>query len=159
MSKAQKARDIFTANAGKSRKEIIQLFVDKLEMSTAGASTYYQNCKKATALPSAEATAKPIGSDRKRAPAPPKLKHLPQLLEEMNLFRTMADKDKPKRELPKTAEECEFFFEVLEGRLSPENLCCDGEASPAQVRNMSRYYNNCWKELEKIAGKKRTQNI
>lgn len=33
---------------GKSRKETIALFVDKLTMSEAGASTYYSLCQKAT---------------------------------------------------------------------------------------------------------------
>lgn len=49
-SKSQRAVDIYTKMLadGKSRKEIINVFKSQLEMGDAGASTYYQNCKKAT---------------------------------------------------------------------------------------------------------------
>ena len=46
-SKVQKAMLIFNEHYGKlSRKDIIQMFKDQLDMSDAGGSTYYQNCKK-----------------------------------------------------------------------------------------------------------------
>ena len=46
-SKVEQAMMMYTQNIGtKSRKEIIQMFKDELQMSDAGASTYYQNCKK-----------------------------------------------------------------------------------------------------------------
>lgn len=34
--------------------------------------------------------------------------------------------------------------------LSPENLHCDGEASPAQVRAKSKMLNAAWKELSEL---------
>lgn len=50
-SKSQRAMDIYTRMTaeGKARKDIITAFKSQLDMGDAGASTYYQNCKKATA--------------------------------------------------------------------------------------------------------------
>lgn len=48
-------------------------------------------------------------------------------------------------------------FEALCNQLSPENLCCDGELSPAQVRARRASINREWRELEKEAGRKVTQ--
>lgn len=49
-SKSQRAVDIYTKMVaeGKSRKDIITAFKSQLQMSDAGASTYYQNVKKST---------------------------------------------------------------------------------------------------------------
>lgn len=49
-SKSQRALDIYTKMLadGKSRKDIITAFKSQLDMGDAGASTYYQNCKKST---------------------------------------------------------------------------------------------------------------
>lgn len=49
-SKSQRALDIYTKMLadGKSRKDIITAFKSQLDMKDQGASTYYQNCKKAT---------------------------------------------------------------------------------------------------------------
>jgi len=49
-------------------------------------------------------------------------------------------------------------FESLSARLSPENLSCDGECSKLEI---SRRYNAImgeWRELEKLAGRKVSQN-
>jgi hypothetical protein len=40
---------------------------------------------------------------------------------------------------------------------SPENLCCDGEASPAQVKKTMKRLTAEWKALEKKAGRKVTE--
>jgi hypothetical protein len=45
-TKLERAHAIYKANADKSRKEIIQLFVTELNMTPAGASTYHAQCKK-----------------------------------------------------------------------------------------------------------------
>lgn len=55
---------------------------------------------------------------------------------------------------PKTAADCEYWFEVLRCDLSPENLCCDGEASASQVAASKREIMVCWRELEMIVGHK-----
>jgi hypothetical protein len=46
-SKQEAVSKIYNANSDKSRKEIIALIVEQVGMSAAGASTYYQNAKKA----------------------------------------------------------------------------------------------------------------
>lgn len=44
-TKSAKALEIFNDNKKLPRKVVIELFMKKLQMSKAGASTYYQNCK------------------------------------------------------------------------------------------------------------------
>lgn len=56
--------------------------------------------------------------------------------------------------LPETEAEFEAWFEGLRGELSPENLCCDGEASRSQINNKLRDINACWAELENRLGRK-----
>lgn len=46
-SKKEKAVEIFRAMNGASRKDVIQAFITELNMTTAGASTYYAMCKSA----------------------------------------------------------------------------------------------------------------
>lgn len=45
-TKLERAKELYKANAEKSRKEIIELFVKELNMTPAGASTYHAQCKK-----------------------------------------------------------------------------------------------------------------
>jgi hypothetical protein len=49
-------------------------------------------------------------------------------------------------------------FLDLACKLSPENLCCDGEASPAYVKQQYRKLTAQWKRLEKEVGRKVTEN-
>lgn len=44
-TKLERAKELYKANAEKSRKEIIELFVKELNMTPAGASTYHAQCK------------------------------------------------------------------------------------------------------------------
>lgn len=44
-------------------------------------------------------------------------------------------------------------FEMLSNRLSPENLCCDGEISRTQVKVRYRLIKKEWRELEKEVGR------
>lgn len=60
----------------------------------------------------------------------------------------------PNAKYPETEAECQVWFERLRGELSPENLCCDGEASRSQIAAKRRDISECWKELEKIVGRK-----
>lgn len=48
VNKKADARAIFVKMAGQKRKEVITAFVDTVGLSTAGASTYYQNFKSGT---------------------------------------------------------------------------------------------------------------
>lgn len=68
---------------------------------------------------------------------------------EYNKILKYADK------LPTNAIECEPWFQQLEAEYSPENLTCDGELSHTQIRLKEKEILGAWKELEKIAGKKR----
>ena len=54
--------------------------------------------------------------------------------------------------IPTTRAEAEPIFESLEGDLSPENLCCDGEISQAAVRKKLRHFTAVHKQLESIVG-------
>lgn len=45
-TKLEQAKSLFKANSGLSRAAMIELFMDKLSMSKAGATTYVYNCKK-----------------------------------------------------------------------------------------------------------------
>jgi hypothetical protein len=56
--------------------------------------------------------------------------------------------------LPETEAEFEAWFHGLRSELSPENLCCDGEASRSQINNKLRDINACWSELENRLGRK-----
>jgi len=44
-------------------------------------------------------------------------------------------------------------FDGLECELSPENLCCDGEASQGYINQKMRDINKRWKALEKELGR------
>lgn len=48
-TKAERAMEIFTNNPNIGRKMMIGMFMDHLDMTKAGASTYYANCKKKAA--------------------------------------------------------------------------------------------------------------
>lgn len=56
--------------------------------------------------------------------------------------------------LPKTGAECFEWFDALSGDLSPENLCCDGELSRTQTQMKYRKLMREWRALEKIIGRK-----
>lgn len=55
-------------------------------------------------------------------------------------------------------EEIKAKFSDLACALSPENLCCDGELPPAQVRIKERRLLKEWAALEKLVGRKVTEN-
>ena len=48
-------------------------------------------------------------------------------------------------------------FQALCNRLSPENLCCDGEISKSQVARRLADIKREWKVLERQAGRKVSQ--
>ena len=52
--------------------------------------------------------------------------------------------------VPRTKEECAKIVYMVEGELSPENLWCDGEASPAHVRRETKRLNAVMDELDMI---------
>ncbi len=46
MKKSEAAREVFDMLKGHERKQIVHVFIEGCGLSKAGASTYYQNCKK-----------------------------------------------------------------------------------------------------------------
>lgn len=49
-----------------------------------------------------------------------------------------------------TQADAKAVFEMLDCDLSPENLCCDGEASRAQVKAKYALYTGAVKDLAKL---------
>jgi len=72
-------------------------------------------------------------------------------LERRLIYAQIFNKD---ARLPETEAELQDWFENLRCELSPENLCCDGEASASQIRNKLKEINACWAELEARLGRK-----
>lgn len=60
--------------------------------------------------------------------------------------------------MPKTREECEYWFNILSGELSPENLHCDGEISASAARKKYNHFMAAWRGLEKIYGESVTED-
>lgn len=56
--------------------------------------------------------------------------------------------------MPETETEIMDTFDILSGELSPENLHCDGEISRTQAQYKYRLLMREWKELEKMLGRK-----
>lgn len=77
--------------------------------------------------------------------------YLEQRLRQRRIFKKDAT-------LPKTEQEVMLYFEQLVGELSPENLTCDGELSRSMVQAKLRNIRGAWKELEKIIGRKVTED-
>lgn len=73
--------------------------------------------------------------------------HLERRLKFAQIFNKAA-------KLPTNEQECMGWFFQLSGELSPENLSSDGEASASQVRAKLSDIRATWRELEKIAGRK-----
>lgn len=67
---------------------------------------------------------------------------------ELRSFRNLPEvfKNKQYAHLP---EQAQIEFWRLEGRLSPENLTCDGECSVAEVNRRAREVWRAWRALEK----------
>lgn len=77
--------------------------------------------------------------------------HLQKYIDRKNMLNTMfGGEAKP---MPKTAAECKYWFDLLEGDLSPENLHCDGEISHSAAMAKKRKLDAAWRELEIISGK------
>lgn len=56
-SKVVRANQIFSETTGMSRKIVVARLARELELTEAGASTYYQNCRKAAGLTGTRGTA------------------------------------------------------------------------------------------------------
>lgn len=60
--------------------------------------------------------------------------------------------------MPRTTEQIMKDFDGLACRLSPENLCCDGELNKRQVQHRFNQIRKEWKKLEKEIGRNVTED-
>jgi hypothetical protein len=81
------------------------------------------------------------------------MKALAKFIAEENSWRSVFGRTEIK--MPTSPGQCEPLFEMLECKLSPENLHCDGEISHAQAMRKKKVLDAAWKELEKIRGSER----
>ena len=54
----------------------------------------------------------------------------------------------PAMTFPLTQQDADELARTLDSKLSPENLHCDGEISPAEAQRKYRFYATVYKELE-----------
>lgn len=77
------------------------------------------------------------------------MKYLTRFVSEQNLWNNMFDRELI--DLSKMDDVlAQKLFGMLEGELSPENLCCDGELSHARVRVKATRLNGAVKDLERL---------
>lgn len=81
------------------------------------------------------------------------MKALKKFIAEENSWRTIFNHTEIK--MPSNAAQCEPVFEMLECKLSPENLHCDGEITHAAAMRKKKALDAAWKDLEKIRGSER----
>ena len=79
------------------------------------------------------------------------MKNLKSIVEDINFTNELFGKKSPKIDIYRIdAVGARRIFEKIECDLSPENLCCDGEASPAYVRTRAKLLTSAKKELEAL---------
>lgn len=78
---------------------------------------------------------------------------LKKYLEEVNARNAIFDKEAAPLVNPVSVAECDVLLNRLEGDLSPENVACDGEASPAYVKARMRLLTAAQKTLNNMRAK------
>ena len=73
------------------------------------------------------------------------MKELQRLVKEINVFTA-----KNKQIDLETSEGRQRMADRIDNYLSPENLCCDGEASPSYVQSRFRFLNKCAEQLREL---------
>lgn len=77
------------------------------------------------------------------------MRYLTRFVSEQNLWNNMFDRELI--DLSKMDDVlAQKLFGMLEGELSPENLCCDGELSSARVKVKATRLNGAVKDLEDL---------
>ena len=71
---------------------------------------------------------------------------LEQYVDQMNRWNSIFGKSE--MAFPLTQSNANDLMNKIAGELSPENLHCDGEISPAQARTKAQYLNSVRLELE-----------
>ena len=75
---------------------------------------------------------------------------LKQYINEKNVWRVLRGKEKAFDINNLSAKDKKVLGDMIEGDLSPENLCCDGEAPMAYIRKRSAMLHQARAELSKI---------
>lgn len=83
------------------------------------------------------------------------MKNLERFVREMNAMSPIfATRNRELKPLKLTnAKDRKEIRDELEGALSPENLCCDGELRGRALRDKARYLNSAMAELDELEGK------
>ncbi len=77
------------------------------------------------------------------------MKHLTKFVSEKNLWNNMFGREF--MDLSKLDDTlAQKLFASLEGELSPENLCCDGEITAKQARTKAVLFNGAVRDLVKL---------
>jgi hypothetical protein len=77
-------------------------------------------------------------------------KHLKDYVDQKNWVRRMFKR--PELDVSNlSAQDVQDLLESIEGDLSPENLCCDGELRGAALRRKAAMINGARTELERMA--------
>jgi len=80
-----------------------------------------------------------------------KVEYLKQYVDDYNSWNTIFGAEPIS--IPTTPDECKSLFSRLASELSPENLTCDGERPPSEVKAQAKYLWGVWAELEEIFGR------
>jgi hypothetical protein len=76
---------------------------------------------------------------------------LVQYVNEKNVWRVLSSRNKTPYDIKNlSAADKKELRAAIEGDLSPENLCCDGEAPAAYVRKRAKILNKALADLNKI---------
>ena len=77
------------------------------------------------------------------------MKNLQLIIDHKNFMSTFTKEEKTV--LPLNQKQINDFAETIDCQMSPENLCCDGEASRTHIRTKARHFNGAFAELKKHA--------
>lgn len=75
------------------------------------------------------------------------MSHLTKYLDRVNFWRVNIDKAAPYTVSTLTEADAQVLVDNLQGELSPENLCCDGEISRSEVNARFRMFTGAMREL------------
>lgn len=92
-----------------------------------------------------------IGTGKRRNTNTNPTRRIEERLRYMRIFDKSA-------KMPETEDECMSWLSRIACDLSPENLTCDGELSRSAVRAKASALRAEWKEVEKILGRKVTED-
>jgi len=81
------------------------------------------------------------------------MKHLTKYITQQNQFASFFPTSRTFDVKKLTPEDKQHLLDKIEGDLSPENLCCDGELRGAKLQTKARMLNGAKAELEAMGFK------